>query len=234
MRLTIVPAQVLLVTVALITLTSHVSAAETRGPESDAGREIKQMQLPLIGGISIPSQEYDPELCSEAADDFFWDSVGSLIEIEWWGQYEGTPAPPDHFIVRFYDDVPGPPFSHPGNLLYEAWVSDYHEEYDPEYDQYRYYHVFWTDPFYPEPWEIHWISVQAPIGTAVEWGWCECDPEYYWNDEAVWDSQDHGVPRWTPMSWVFERPIELAFILHDGLNVAVEDGSWGAIKALYR
>jgi hypothetical protein len=224
---------VVLAAAAMVTVAPDAGAVGTRGSESDCGREIKRMQLPLVGGISIPSQVFGEEIFSEAADDFLWNSAGCVIELEWWGQYQGTPAPPAGFAVSFYSDVPGPPFSHPGTRLYTTTVTDYHEQYDDEYDQYYYYHVFWNNPFYPTPGAIHWVSIQAVLDSST-WGWCECDPAYYWNDEAVWDSPFDGVPRWTPMSDVYGRHIELAFIIHDDLATPVEDTGWGAIKALYR
>jgi hypothetical protein len=226
-------ARVVLAAVVLVAVMTHVGAVEAQGVES-GGREIKRMQLPRVGGISIPSQAFGEDVFSEAADDFLWNSAGCVIQLEWWGRYQGTPVPPIGFVVTFYSDVPGPPFSRPGTQLYTTIVTDYHEQYDDEYDQYHYYHVFWDDPFYPTPGAIHWVSIQAGLPDVCTWGWCECDPAYYWNDEAVWDSPFSGVARWTPMSEVYGRHIELAFIIHDDLLVPVEETSWGGVKALFR
>lgn len=72
---------------------------------------IKWAQYPLPGGACISSQ-LDPAygMDSEAGDDFLCTDPVPIAAIEWWGDYfNGAPTPPDHFIIRFYGDVPATP-----------------------------------------------------------------------------------------------------------------------------
>jgi hypothetical protein len=240
MRLAIVLAVVLVASVAFAAPTAVGPASNGTGTfEYESTREIKWEQLPLIGGTAVASQ-YDPvyPFYAESADDFLCEDGTPITAVEWWGQYwnPGYVISPDYFVIRFYDDVPAPPFSHPGNLLYEEYCYDYNEEYDAYYDQYHYFQDLIV-PFEQQPGLIYWVSFQPVLvfSGGSQWGWCECDPFYYWQDCGVMDFALLGIPRWTPFTdpLVFGEHRELAFVLH-GPASPVESSSWGEIKALFR
>ena len=183
----------------------------------------------------------------EAADDFLCEDGSEITTIEWWGIHVppecGTPV---SFIIRFYGDIPDPDpsnpdtWSQPGDPLYEEECLSFTEVWDEQYQQYRYAQEL-PLPFQQEIGTVYWISIQAVVcAPAQGWAWCECDPFYYWNDEAVWRSQNPDpnwfFPNWTPPS-VYTGGVyymELAFCLWSGPGAPVKESSWGNIKALYR
>lgn len=201
-------------------------------------RDIKWAQLPMIGGVAVSSQ-YDSEypFYSECADDFLCGDDDPILAIEWWGDYwNGSPFPPDYFIIRFYANASASPQGQPLDpALHEEVCYDYDQTYYPEYDQYRYFCEF-QYPFFPEAGNIYWASVQAALVWPPQWGWSECGGAYSWNEESVLDFALLGVTRWTPISMVpgiTPTRKDLAFVLH-GPFTPVEDSTWGNIKALYR
>jgi hypothetical protein len=235
MRLAIILAVVLVASVALAAPTAVGPASSGTGNfEYEAGRDIKWSQLPFNGGNALASQyDYVYPFYSESSDDFECLDGDPITAVEWWGQYWNPGYPPyaEYFVIRFYDNIPAPPFSQPGNLLYVYESFDYTEEYDPAVDQFHYYAEI--PPFYQTLGEIYWVSFQAVLVFQPQWGWCECDPQYYWGDEAVMDFALLGIPRWTTMTNATGAYAEMSFVLH-GPASPVEDSSWGSIKALYR
>jgi hypothetical protein len=236
MRLAIILAALLVAGAAFAAPTLYTDTHGTGTYEYEPGRDIKWAQYPLIGGSALSSQyDWVYPFYSECADDFFCEDGREIVAVEWWGQYwNGSPVPPVAFIIRFYSDFPGPPWSQPLDLLYFYECVNYNEEYDPQYDQYHYFCELYP-PFFQEAGNIYWLSVQAVLLFPPQWGWCECDPMYYWNDEAVMDFALLGVARWTPISQIPDIGVykELAFVLHSPPS-PVEDSTWGGIKALYR
>ena len=198
--------------------------------------EVKWQQLPAPPTGRSMMSEFDTcgPVTAQCADDFLCNDIDPIAAVEWWGVYlDGEPVPPDYFIIRFYDDVVGPP-SHPGNLLYEAECWIYNEEWDEQYEQYHYYHEL-VLPFDQTPGSIYWFSVQAVVCWPPTWAWCECDPIYYWNDEAVIVSEYYGIPEWAPVSGGDPQLyLELAFVLHTMPGSPAEESSWGNIKALFK
>lgn len=195
------------------------------------------MQYPGPFGMIVCAQ-YDSvyPFYAECADDFMYPQFVAPVDgVEWWGNYwQGSPRPPDAFIIRFYGDVPGPPFSHPGNLLYEESYQDYTEEYDPQYNLYRYYiRLAPGSTFAGEPDTIYWISIQAVLVYYPQWGWAACDEMYWWNDEGVLDFELLGIPRWTPLTQAGMDYAEFAFVLYEQA-ISVEAESWTGIKAMFR
>jgi hypothetical protein len=240
MRLAIVLAVVLVASVAFAAPTAIGPASNGTGVfEYEPTRDIKWEQLPLVGGTAPAAQyAYDYPFYAECADDFECIDGTPITAVEWWGSYwnPGYVVSPDYFTIRFYDNVPAPPFSQPGDLVYEELCYDYTEEYDAYYDQYHYFCDL-AVPFDQMAGMIYWVSVQPalPFLTGSQWGWCECDPIYYWMDEGVGEFDVLGIPRWTPFSdpIYIGAYIELAFVLH-GPASPVENTSWGGIKAMFK
>lgn len=222
---------------------THFPLGATDVPIGDLGRDVVWAQLPPTdGGYAYASHtDSDDTWYAESADDFFMSSLYPVMAVEWWGIYVPA-APPfvEQFVIRFYTDVPADPpdvpFSHPGDLVYESSSWTFLSElWDPEIGTYR-YEADLLDPPPLASGEIYWISIQAILPYDRQWGWAQCDEEYWWNDEAVMDFAMFNVPRWTPFSQVegLWRYGELAFVLYDMPFSAVEEMSWGNIKALYR
>jgi len=87
-----------------------------------------------------------------------------------------------------------------------------------------------------EPGETYWISIQAVhlFFAGGQWGWKECLPEDYWNDEAVMVFPALGIPEWTPASLVIGEYAELAFVLYGEVFNPVESTTWSNVKAMFR
>lgn len=234
MRLAISLAVLLVASAAFAVPTIEGPATAGNGSyQYEPTRDIKWMQLPLVGGSAIASQYdfCDPLFEVKCADDFFCEDGDEIVAVEWWGQYwNGSPFPPAYFTIRFYSDNPGPP-STPAELLYLFECYDYNEEYDPNYDQYHYFCEI--PPFFQEAGNIYWLSVQPALCFPPQWGWCQCAEEYYWNDQGVLKSDYFGVPNWTEINILVGYYVEFSFILHSPFS-PVEDSTWGGIKALYR
>ncbi len=171
-----------------------------------------------------------------AADDWFCRTDQPVADIHWWGSFlgwscEDPPEMPEMFHIAIWTDVPATPgtsdFSHPNEVIWETFCSDFTCEFvgwdiDP-----RYYGAppeacfkFEQDLpeeewFYQKPGgNIYWISIAAiyPPGTNVEheWGWKtrRRNPNSPAPDDAVriWDPMapvvgsiyGNGEPIWWP------------------------------------
>ena len=236
MRLAIVLAVVMVASVAFAAPTAVGPAGNGTGNfVYEGGRDIKWQQLPFVAANALASQyDYVYPFYAECSDDFECLDGDPITAVEWWGNYWNPGYPPyaEYFVIRFYDNIPAPPFSQPGNLLFEEYCYDYTEEYDATLGIFHYYQEL-TTPFNQVQGEVYWVSFQAVLVFQPQWGWCECDPQYYWGDEAVMDFALLGYPRWTTMTSATGTYYELSFVLH-GAPSPVEDSSWGNIKALYR
>ena len=184
---------------------------------------VKWSQPPRMDqyGYDFSSETQVP---SKVADDYFCESGLPVIGITWWGSYWnsgnwypynnsnhwGDPAnvPPgtvNGFIIRFYKDVPAgtstPPWSHPGDLLYEERL-DFNLVNEKYYGQIDHadgelgvgtdiietvfqYHATLPSPFDQQADNIYWLSIQAidHDGMPIQWGWHEA--ENLWHDNAV-------------------------------------------------
>jgi len=210
--------------------------------------EVKWEQLP-IDGIALWSQYDQCEAwTAEAADDFECYDGTIITAVEWWGIHvPAVGATPTSFMIRFYSDIPDPDpadpadWSQPGDLLYEEECLFFTEDWEEQYQQYHYSQEL-PQPFEQVAGTIYWISVQAIVCMPdLGWAWCECDPVYHWNDEAVWRSENPDpnwyFPNWTPVSvytaGAYDRA-DLSFRLISEPGSPVEESSWGNIKALFR
>jgi hypothetical protein len=86
---------------------NHVEMAFTL---LDNNIDVKWAQYPLPGSNYFSSQwePVQPGIDSEIADDFLCSSTDPIAHVEWWGGYWNPGEPPfvDHFIIRFYSDIP--------------------------------------------------------------------------------------------------------------------------------
>ena len=229
------------------TIDSPVATGNTtQETEWDPAKEVivKWVQLPDLAGSAVSSEWCDDiALITDLADDFFCEDGDPVVALEWWSTHYNCganppPSPIDFFIVRFYTDVPGPPFSHPGIVLYDEAVYAWTEEYTTGGDMFSqfYYSAELPVPFLQEAGNIYWIQIQA-VHTRTDycqWGWAQCLPEYQWNDQAVLKSDYFGVPDWTPLDGLLGYWFEPAFVIYGETFSPVEDATWSTVKALYR
>ena len=239
MRLAIVLALLVAASVAWADPETHaVSGSGSPGPAWEPAKDVvvKWAQLPDLTGDFLASQyAADYPFDAKAADDFLCVDGVPIAAVEWWGDYWNPGEPPyaDYFVIRFYSGLNGPPFGHPGELLYEQSCLVYSE--DPEGDGYHYLQEL-ALPFEQEAGEVYWISIQAVhlFFTGGQWGWFECLSEDYWNDEAVMVFPQLGIPEWTTASLVVGEYAELAFALYSELMNPVESTTWSSVKAMFR
>ncbi len=245
MRLAMVLVLVLATSVAwAVPTTEAVSPGGTLEWQPAKEVEVKWTQLPDLDGYVLMSQDmYDQAIYAECADDFYCDDGSPIVGIEWWGaywNYSVLPPYAEYFIIRFYDDVPAPPFSHPGNIVYEEPCYVYTEEPDPNEFHFHYYQDLGM-PFDQVEDTIYWVSIVAVYawfypdsGGGGQWGWAECLPEYYWNDEMCFFSPYFGYYEWTPATEVYGVHREMAFVLYADVMNPVEATTWGQVKAMFR
>lgn len=196
---------------------------------------LKWVQTPNFEGQAYTSSYRVADgYWAESADDFLCDASGPIVMIEWWG-YDGTDGQIEEFVVRFYGDVPGLPFSHPGDLLYERSIVDFTMEAVPGVESSYHYTATLPEAFEQEAGNIYWISIMGVL-ESTQWYWWECLPEDYWNDEGVIRSDFWEVPDWTAWSVYSEGQVyvEFAFALYADVTNPVEDATWGSVKALFR
>jgi hypothetical protein len=129
-----------------------------------------------------------------AADDWRCDSPQPVTDIRWWGSFVGwtepTPPPegmPPQFHLAIWTDVPAGPglFSHPGQVIWEAYVSNYSWEFfgwdlDPRTGNIESVFVF-NCHLNREQWfwqgagdNIYWLSIAAVYSLPpppYQWGW---------------------------------------------------------------
>ena len=239
MRLAIALVLVLLAAAAWADLETHSTGGEAQpGFDWEPAKEavLKWAQLPDLAGEFLASQyAADYPFDARSADDFYCEDGDPIIAIEWWGDYWNPGEPPyaDYFVIRFYSDVPGPPYSRPGDLRYEEECLVYAE--DPDGGGYHYVQEL-AVPFEQEAGEIYWISIQAVhlFFAGGQWGWFECLADDYWNDEAVLVFPELGIPEWSPMTLVTGEYHELAFVLYGQVFSPVEATTWSGVKAMFR
>jgi hypothetical protein len=135
----------------------------------------------------------------------FWDHkfTGS------WSTCSSIPG--KRFPITFYSDVPVgqgiPPWSHPGNLLYQETL-DFASVNETKYGTIDHganiietvfqYNATLPTPFGQDASIIYWLSIQAidDDGKPIQWGWHEA--ETLWHDNAVqWDKFfNGGINNW--------------------------------------
>lgn len=215
-------------------------------PDWDPAKEIvvKWTQLPDLAGTAVSSEWCDDiALITDLADDYFCEDGDPVVALEWWATFYNCgvnppPSPIDFFIIRFYTDVPAPPFSHPGNVVYDEAVYTWTQEYTVGGDMYSQFH-YTADlplPFLQEAGNIYWVQIQAYHTRTdyCQYGWAQCLPEYQWNDQAVLKSDYFGVYDWTPLDQLVGYHFECSFVLYGETYSPVENSTWSMVKALYR
>ncbi|RLA99544.1 MAG: hypothetical protein DRG83_12855, partial [Deltaproteobacteria bacterium] len=163
---------------------------------------VKWSQLPdMAYGVNIKSVEQEPFV----ADDWRCVDPRAVTDVHFWGSYIGwDPGDPSSeptpgvnaFVIRIFSDIPAGAdperrYSHPGELLYEAHIGDFVEEYvktivhsDGTKEHKFSYSLDLPEPFRQEEGTIYWISISAkmPQESKFPWGWETSN--VHWNDNA--------------------------------------------------
>jgi hypothetical protein len=171
------------------------------------------------------------------ADDWLCTETGPVTDIHFWGSwFYGVVAPIEGFSISIYSNVPGPPFSHPGDELWSAFIPFFEETpmeifpqgwYDPFYPLWEHpNHSLWSryditgieDPFIQQEGHIYWLSIRAEVFGAMWpewplWGW-KTSYEHF-EDYAMWGLVDPPLnffvePLLDPIT---QRPLDMAFAI---------------------
>jgi hypothetical protein len=169
------------------------------------------------------------------ADDWMCSESGYITDIHFWGSWcDDLAGDIAVFQVGIYSNIPAPPFSKPGELLWVAFISDF-ETVGPGYgDQgcfdpfsnwweqsnhqmyFRYDLADIPEPFYQESGTVYWLAIQAIIDgdgypAPPLWGWKTS--LNHWEDNATWGTPTFPV-EWAPMADpVSAEPLDLAFVI---------------------
>ncbi|MCD6160821.1 MAG: hypothetical protein J7K40_00215 [candidate division Zixibacteria bacterium] len=165
------------------------------------------------------------------ADDWMCSETGWIKDIHFWGSWKhGITGDVVGFILSIHSDYPGPPYSRPDSLLWEAYIEDYMvlpfsggmegwfnpatgDVFPDDHMEYFQYNVFLPDSlwFFQEQGTIYWLNVTAIIADPMmtQWGW-KTSLEH-WNDAAVW-SMD--MMTWDPLYDPFSmEQLDMAFVV---------------------
>ncbi len=165
----------------------------------------------------------------ETADDFEMDSNWTLKLVRIWIAYTGEQDIRVDIFSNGADDKPAAP--PPGDLYYEEVPGESINWTDTEYSWYG-FPIYQLDipieGFYIEPGTIYWLGLQSITGNNSYWlqfeftDWWEGTCFYY---DGIWTRAGE---------FLFGR-YDCEFELHGTpVDTAVEAGSFGGIKALYR
>jgi hypothetical protein len=172
----------------------------------------------------------------KTADDFMVETDDHIVALEWWGQIE-KPEMIDTVRVYFYERATEPPYDIPGERTYVQDVTGFSAEQIWEDGSY-YVHHYTGDlpvPFEPAAGDTYWLCVQA-IHQTKQWWWLATQPCDWWGEEAAYRASAVSQVPWTPISEytsVYDH-LEMAFVLHADDWTAVEETTWGVIKAMFR
>jgi hypothetical protein len=169
------------------------------------------------------------------ADDFMCTKSGRITDIHLWGSWwMDMENPIDGFLLSIHENIPAPPYSRPGELLWEAFIPDYvivdeppgmQGWYDPaqpfwEYPDhqmyYRYDITHIPEPFCQDSGTIYWLNVMA-IGPMMWpepplWGWKTSRLHY--EDDAVWAFYTPPVYDWLPLTDpITGLTLDLSFVI---------------------
>jgi hypothetical protein len=173
-----------------------------------------------------------------AADDFMCTESGPITGIHLWGSWwMNQIGAISGFHLSIHSNIPGPPYSRPGDLLWSTEVTDFVETpmppesqgwYDPLWpfwdpadhvDYFRYDITDIPEPFVQDSGTIYWLDVMAFVAgpgypDAPLWGWKTS--LVHWEDDAVWALDDppyYWVPLEDPVTGV---TLDLAFVITAG------------------
>jgi hypothetical protein len=165
------------------------------------------------------------------ADDWLCTETGWVKDIHFWGSWmHGNFDAIRSFVIEIYSDIPGPPFSRPGQLLWvqqiqeftirpypspptEGWYNPATGQiYPGDHAEYFQYNVFLPESlwFHQTAGTIYWLSIYAMVvNPSTVWGWKTS--LNHWNDFALWSIQ---YSNWEPLfDPIMQTPLDMAFVI---------------------
>jgi hypothetical protein len=187
------------------------------------------------------------------ADDFMCTESGRITGIRLWGSWwMNLEGPLEGFLLSIHENIPGPPYSRPGELLWEALIMDFEMTpegqglqgwYDPampfweypDHDMYFRYDINdIPEPFCQDSGTIYWLNVMA-IGPMMWpepplWGW-KTSLQHF-EDDAVWAFYTPPVYDWIPLTDpITGMTLDMSFVI-TGEDVLCGDVNHsGAVEA---
>jgi hypothetical protein len=174
------------------------------------------------------------------ADDWECSATGWITGLHWWGSWKdidgdliGDQGTIVSFNLSIHDNIPGPGFSRPGNLLWEREITNFQPVpidpptqqgwYDPntgqfnmpDHSNYFQYNLF-LDPmdwFWQDAGTIYWLNISARVlETDRFWGWKSSQDHFM--DDAVMGHLPGGPP-WVELFEppMFMQSLDLAFVV---------------------
>ena len=232
-----------LVLVAVILVTVFATAPVVAGVtywDPLVGHKMHWPQLPdtTTLGLDVNSTTNTTWCCEcVLADDWQCSETGFVKDIHFWGSWMGdTVGIIDAFDIRIYSNIPGPPFSMPGGLLWqytvpfsyvhvhssqtstkkEGWYCPCCLLFAPANHK-LYYQYNVTIPneylFTQEQGTVYWLSVRAIMhpGTQACWGWKTARRQDHFMDDAVYSCS--GGP-WVELRHPDDQvSLDLAFVI---------------------
>ena len=198
-------------------------------------------QLPDPQGWDIvATQGYDFIPGIVLADDFMCMESGPITDIHIWGSWLWDVDAPIHgFWLSIHRNIPGPPFSMPGEELWSAYIDYFDVTPEPPgwqgwFDPFEYYwehpnHEMYyrydidsiPEPFVQDSGTIYWLNVMADIGPPGYqgfpepplWGW-KTSASPHFEDDACWAIWTPPVYEWIPLTDpITGLTLDLAFVI---------------------
>jgi hypothetical protein len=169
------------------------------------------------------------------ADDWECTETGAVTDIYFWGSWLGDSLGNiQGFYLSIHSNIPGPPYSQPGDELWSAYITDFTEFLVGNgaqgwYDPFMPWHIYpdhnncWQyeitnipDPFIQQAGNIYWLDIRADVEGSVYhepplWGW-KTSFEHF-EDDAVWAVAEppyYWFPLTDPLTGI---TLDLAFVI---------------------
>jgi len=231
----------------LVLVTSPLTGALESGPASSGPVATGVVPAPPRGtiysqpaaiGFSVnASTEFNSEVADDLPDSLVGRSVGEVtLYVAEWAHWEWVE--PLGIIISFYDGTCQPDLA-PAVTCSVGW-SDLVTELLDESPPTRI--VYSATAALPSPVTV---TADMSIGAYVVTDW-EPQPyagltmtapdNIYGCGQAYWDDEEHGAPRWTPLSDATTISADLAFCLAES-GTGIDDAapvSWSRIKSIYK
>lgn len=169
------------------------------------------------------------------ADDWRCSQTGPVTDVHFWGSWlSDEVAEIERIHISIHEDDPSPPYSRPGDLLWERdfYPGDWTERldgtgaqgwYDPfnqtwnkpdhiNFYQYNIVDIF--DPFFQQEGTIYWLDISVSVkeedDVIRQWGWKTSLNHY--NDDAVWGT--YPDPNWGELrDPITNESLDMAFVI---------------------
>jgi hypothetical protein len=188
-------------------------------------------QMPDVNGWDVAASQNIQYPPITVADDWMCTETGWVKDIHFWGSWmHGQVDIIQGFIIGIYSDVPAPPYSHPGQPLWQHYIQNFiFRPYPPflpqgwynpstnevipgDHVEYFQYNIFLPESlwFHQTAGTVYWLSITAIMANPMTmWGWKTSMD--HWNDFAVWST---GLTNWEPLfDPMMQTPLDMAFVI---------------------